>query len=77
MCMNTSKQASNNSKNQAATYQNVDELARELGLGRLTVYAALRDGTIPSIRVGKRYVLPRTAIAEWLRNAGGRPDVHA
>jgi len=51
-------------------YRDVDELARELGLGRLTVYAALRAGTIPSIRVGKRYVLPRAAIAEWLKNAG-------
>ena len=55
-----------------ATYSNVDELARELGLGRLTVYTALRNGTIPSIRVGKRYVLPRAAIAEWLKSAAGQ-----
>lgn len=54
-----------------ATYSNVDELARELGLGRLTVYTALRNGTIPSIRVGKRYVLPRAAIADWLKSAAG------
>ena len=54
---------------ESATYSNVDELARELGLGRLTVYAALRNGTIPSIRVGKRYVLPRAAIKRWLEDA--------
>jgi excisionase family DNA binding protein len=60
---------------EAPTYSNVDELARELGLGRLTVYTALRNGTIPSIRVGKRYVLPRTAIAEWLKSAAGQLKV--
>ncbi len=58
---------------ESATYSNVDELARELGLGRLTVYAALRNGTIPSIRVGKRYVLPRAAIKRWLEDAGLTP----
>ena len=56
---------------ETATYSNVDELARELGLGRLTVYTALRNGTIPSIRVGKHYVLPRAAIADWLKSAAG------
>jgi excisionase family DNA binding protein len=61
----------------ANVYRNVDELARELGLGRLTVYGALRDGTIPSIRVGRRYLLPRAAIQEWLRSAGGRLSVIA
>ncbi len=54
------------------TYSNVGELARELGLGQLTVYAALRNGTIPSIRVGKRYILPRAAISEWLKSAAGQ-----
>ena len=62
---------------EAATYANVDELAQELGLGRLTVYAALRNGTIPSIRVGKRYILPRAAIAEWLKSAAGQLKVIA
>jgi len=72
----------NTKRNASATqpanvYRNVDELARELGLGRLTVYSALRNGTIPSIRVGKRYVLPRAAIQEWLRSAGGQLKVVA
>lgn len=60
-----------------ATCSNVGELARELGLGRLTVYTALRNGTIPSIRVGKRYVLPRAAISEWLKTAAGQVKVIA
>jgi len=56
----------------APTYDSVQELANELGLSRASVYAALRSGAIPSIRLGKRFVLPRAAIAEWLKNAGQR-----
>jgi hypothetical protein len=32
----------------------------------------LRRGIIPHIRIGKRFILPRAAIAEWLRTAGNR-----
>ncbi len=45
----------------------VEELAAELGLGRQTVYAGLRNGSIPSVRVGKRFIIPRAVIARWLR----------
>lgn len=75
--MNRMKQNAPATTRPANVYRNVDELARELGLGRLTVYGALRDGTIPSIRVGRRYLLPRAAIQEWLRSAGGQLKVIA
>jgi excisionase family DNA binding protein len=55
----------------SSVFLNVDELAKELGIGRAIVYRGLRDGTIPSLRVGKRFILPKAAINEWLRNAGG------
>jgi excisionase family DNA binding protein len=48
-----------------------DALAEELGIGRQAVYAGLRSGTIPSIRMGKRFILPKSAIQEWLKNARG------
>ena len=54
------------------TYESVDELAKELRISRQAAYAALHRGVIPSIRIGKRFVLPRAAIAEWLRNVGQR-----
>jgi excisionase family DNA binding protein len=57
-------------KANAATYNSVEELAAELGISRATAYAALRNRSIPSIRIGKRFVIPRAAIAEWLRSAG-------
>jgi len=53
-----------------ATYGSVDELAKEIGISRQAAYTALHRGIIPSIRIGKRFVLPRAAIAEWLRTAG-------
>jgi len=52
------------------TFDSVDELAVELGLNRAGTYKGLRDGTIPSIRLGKRFIIPRAAIQEWLRTAG-------
>jgi len=45
-----------------------DELAHELGVARGSVYRGLRDGTIPSIRLGKRFVIPKAAVEELLRN---------
>jgi len=55
-----------------STYGSVDELAHEIGISRQAAYAALRRGVIPSIRIGKRFVVPRAAIAEWLRTAGNQ-----
>ena len=40
----------------------VREAAQVLGIGRDATYAAVQAGTIPSIRVGRRIVIPREAI---------------
>jgi excisionase family DNA binding protein len=42
------------------------ELARVLGISRNGVYAALRNGTIPHVRIGRRFVIPKTAVKSWL-----------
>ena len=49
-----------------------DELAVELGIGRVLVYRKLADGSIPSIRLGKRFIIPRATISAWLQSAGQR-----
>ena len=46
-----------------------EELAEMTGLGIATIYKGLRNGTIPSVKVGKRYVIPRAAIEKWLESA--------
>jgi excisionase family DNA binding protein len=53
-----------------SVYPSVDALAEELGISRQSAYAGLREGTIPSIRLGKRFIIPRAAVQEWLRKAG-------
>jgi excisionase family DNA binding protein len=49
-----------------ATY-NVDEVAALLGLGRNTVYAAVKRREIPAIRIGRRLVIPRLALDNLLQ----------
>jgi len=56
---------------QEAVYPSVYLLARDLGISRQAAYEGLRRKSIPSIRVGKRFIIPRAAIQEWLRTAGG------
>lgn len=58
----------------ASTYQSVAALAAEIGLSERSTRSALRRGEIPHIRVGRRFILPKAAIAEWLRSAGRVPQ---
>jgi excisionase family DNA binding protein len=60
----------------ASTYRSVAMLAAEIGLSERSTRSALRRGEIPHIRVGRHFILPRAAIAEWLRSAGRRPETN-
>jgi excisionase family DNA binding protein len=53
-----------------STYSSVAALAEDIGLSERSTRSALRRGEIPHIRVGRRFILPKAAIAEWLRTAG-------
>ncbi len=44
----------------------VHEASNLLGLGRGSVYEAIRTGQIPSIRVGRRILIPRAALERLL-----------
>ena len=48
-----------------STYQ-VEEAARILGIGRSAAYEAVRRGDIPSIRIGRRVLVPRAALDRLL-----------
>ena len=48
----------------------IDEAARVLGIGRNGAYEAARRGDIPTVRIGKRILVPRVALDEKLRAAG-------
>ena len=45
---------------------NVEEAGRQLGIGRNQAYEAVRRGEIPSIRIGKRLLVPKAAFARLL-----------
>lgn len=40
----------------------VDEFAVAAGIARSTAFAAVRDGSVPSIRFGKRIRIPTAAV---------------
>jgi excisionase family DNA binding protein len=40
----------------------VDETAKQLGIGRSQAYAGIRNGEIPAIKIGKRYLVPIAAL---------------
>jgi excisionase family DNA binding protein len=52
---------------------NAEDVADLLGLSRWRVYESLRLGEIPSIRVGRRLLIPTHALRAWLAAPPGRP----
>lgn len=54
----------------------VEEAARKLGIGRNSCYAAARAGQIPTIKIGKRLLVPRADLDKLLglgRDTGSAP----
>jgi len=47
------------------------ETARLLRIGRGTVYEQIRLGVIPSIRMGRRILVPKVALLKMLNGAKG------
>src|SRR4051794_3938031 len=59
---------------QPLTYS-VVKAAELLGVGRNQAYEAVRTGEIPSIRIGKRILVPRIALENLLKEAAsGRTE---
>jgi excisionase family DNA binding protein len=48
----------------------VDEIVRDLQLGRVRVYHLLDLNVIPNVRVGRRYLITRHAYEEWKKTCG-------
>ena len=44
-------------------------------IGRSGIYRGLRDGSIPSIKVGKKFIIPIAAIEAWMKTAVGNVAV--
>jgi excisionase family DNA binding protein len=44
----------------------VEDLAAALGIGRNQAYALVQTKVVPSLRVGRRWLIPRAAIARMV-----------
>ena len=51
---------------QARLVFSVQEISRLLGLSRASTYEAVRVGSLPSIKVGRRILIPKSALQELL-----------
>ncbi|MGW1677823.1 helix-turn-helix domain-containing protein [Saccharopolyspora sp. NPDC002376] len=48
----------------------VDEVAKALGVSRGVAYTQVREGAIPSRRMGKRWIIPKIRFDAWLAGEG-------
>lgn len=46
------------------------EVAKLLGISKTTIYELTRTGQIPSIKWGKRILIPRVVLVKMLEEAG-------
>lgn len=54
----------------------VEEAAQVLGISRSSAYEAVRRGELPTIRIGRRYVVPRVALERMLSEPGNAATVY-
>lgn len=53
-------------KEKPAATMTVEEAAALLGISRMSAYAGCARGEIPSLRIGKRLIVPRIALEKLL-----------
>ena len=51
----------------------VSELAKLLRIGRVSAYQAVERGEVPSIRIGRRILVPRAAVHRMLSDIQPKP----
>ena len=54
------------------TYSLWPETGQLLGLGRSSTFEAARRGQIPTLRIGRRLLVPRSALSRLLESAGSQ-----
>jgi len=65
-------------KKAEAAVLTADEAHEFLGrdkISRASLYAALQRREIPNVRLGRRILVPRAALEQWLQNAAAHKPV--
>lgn len=52
----------------------VAQTAQMLGISRWLVQQAVRDGSLPAVRLGRRILIPRIRLEAWLDGQPWRPS---
>jgi len=55
----------------------VEQAAEKLHISRPSAYAAVKRGEIPTIRIGRRLLVPIVALARLMDSAGTPPPAKA
>ena len=55
----------------AALLISVEAAAKLLGISRNLAYDLVRQGRIPHVRLGRRILVPRFGLEQWLANEAG------
>ena len=53
---------------------NVSEMAEQLGISKPKAYELVKRDSFPSIILGKRIIIPVTALLEWLNSEAGTKE---
>lgn len=59
---------------EAPTVLTVDEAAGLLWIGRNTCYELIRQRRIPHVRLGRRVLIPRWGLEQWIAREAGLPS---
>ena len=47
----------------------IDDLQKMLKIGRSTAYEIVKNGRIKTVKIGKRYIIPKQSVIEFLNTA--------
>ena len=62
----------NNNYENLPAVLNANQLAAALGISRAEAYQLLNTATFPTLRIGKRLLVPKDKLIDWIeRNTGG------
>jgi excisionase family DNA binding protein len=62
--------SADSSADSASSRISVPEIARRLRIGRVAVYTMLEQGIIPGVRLGRRWIITRSAYLAWEASCG-------
>ena len=61
-------------ENGAALLLNVEKVAKLLGISRNLCYDQINEGLIPHVRIGRRVLVSKVALEQWIARESGVGD---